>query len=299
MPADRQPVVENEIATVGLPDLRNGKVRLICATIYCSRYDDGDQAARQARWQLDWYRRVADEGLLRLVKTPADMADEGPLGAILLMEGADPITGLDDVKSWHDAGLRIVGLARNRTRYAGSNDSPGPLTDAGRRLARELDRVGMIFDASHLAEEAFWQLLDLISGPVIASHSNCRAIVPGERQLSDAMIRAIARRNGVIGINFYDKFLLPPDQYGKRRARLADVVDHVKHMCDVVGSAAHVGLGTDMDGGLGREQIPVEIRTSADLPRVADALSATDFSDQDILGIMGTNWGKFFSQHLH
>jgi membrane dipeptidase len=132
----------------------------------------------------------------------------------------------------------------------------------------------------------------------MASHSNCRAIVPGDRQLSDKMIRAIAARGGMVGINFYDKFLLPPNEQGKRRATLRDVAIHAKHMCDLIGSANHVGLGTDMDGGLGREQIPVEIETSADLPRVAEAMSAEGFTDDDVAVIMGKNWQKYFAQRL-
>jgi len=98
----------------------------------------------------------------------------------------------------------------------------------------------------------------------------------------------------VIGINFFDKFLLTPAEYGKRRATIADVANHARHMADVIGDAAHIGLGTDMDGGLGREQIPVEITTSADLPRVADALSQAGFSDLDVNRIMGFSWRTFF-----
>ncbi|HEY0910232.1 MAG TPA: membrane dipeptidase, partial [Bradyrhizobium sp.] len=149
-----------------------------------------------------------------------------------------------------------------------------------------------------LAEESFWNLLDASGGPVMASHSNCRSIVPTDRQLSDEMIRAIVKRGGVIGINFFDKFLIPSADYGSRRATLADVVNHLQHMCDLAGDADHVGLGTDMDGGLGREQIPQEIRTSADLPRVADALSAAGFGDESIAGILGANWLRFFESAL-
>jgi membrane dipeptidase len=149
-----------------------------------------------------------------------------------------------------------------------------------------------------LAEESFWQLLDLSPGPVMASHSNCRAIVPTDRQLSDDMIRALVRRGGVIGINFFDKFLVPPPEYKTRRATLADVVRHVRHMCDLAGDARHVGIGTDMDGGLGREQIPREILTSADLPRVGEALADAGFSDGDAQDILGGNWLRFFRDRL-
>jgi len=230
--------------------------------------------------------------------TPHGQDARVTLKAILLLEGADAIPSPADVAEWFDEGLRVVGLAWKATRYAGGTGQPGPLTTDGVRLVRELDRFGIIHDASHLAEESFWQLLDISSGPVIATHSNCRLIVPTDRQLSDDMIRAIIQRGGVIGINFFDKFLLRPEDYGRRRATLNDVVAHVRHICDLAGNAKHVGLGTDMDGGLGREQVPVEIETSADLPRVADALTSAKYSDDDIAAIMGLNWARFFQEHL-
>jgi membrane dipeptidase len=222
--------------------------------------------------------------------------DSDGLKAIVLMEGADPIVSVADVARWHEAGVRVVGLAWGKTRYAGGTGAPGPLTKEGIDLLVEFERLKIVHDLSHLAEESFWQVLDKTSGPVIASHSNCRAIVPTDRQLSDAMIRAVARRGGVIGINFYDRFLLRPDEFGKRRATVADVALHARHMADVIGDAAHIGLGTDMDGGLGREQIPVQIRTSADLPCVAEALAAAGFTDIDVKQIMGLSWLNFFEK---
>jgi membrane dipeptidase len=308
MAASLQPACGDEIATVGLPDLLAGHVGLICATIFCmpaegkeDGYRNSDEARQQAKSQLNWYQQCIDQKLLRFVRTPADLPakSDKPQAAILLLEGADAIRTPADVREWFDAGVRIVGLAWHRTRYAGGTGAPGPLTEDGRALVKELDRFHIIHDASHLAEQSFWDLLELGEGPIIASHSNCRAIIgEGDRHLSDEMIRAIANRGGVIGINFYEKFLLPKNQHGKRRATLADVVDHVKHICDLAGDAAHIGIGTDMDGGLGREQIPVEIQTSADLPKVADSLASAGFSDADITAVMGENWLKFFQLNL-
>jgi membrane dipeptidase len=308
-PAREQPVLENKIATVGLPDLRAGKVGLICATIFCEPVSDEDphgyrnaqEAHRAALVQIEWYQKQSTEGELRMVPAHGlkGRVTNG-LHAILLLEGADPIRTIEDVKHFFDAGVRIVGMAWKGTRYAGGTAAPGPLTRDGIELVRELDHFGIIHDASHLAEESFWQLLELTSGPIIASHSNCRAIVgedPHGRHLTDEMIRAIAKRGGVIGINFFDKFLLPHNQYGKRRAMLGDVVTHIKHICDLTGSTNHVGLGTDMDGGLGREQIPIEIETSADLPRVAEALHAAGFSGEQTDQIMGGNWLRYFRQY--
>jgi membrane dipeptidase len=302
-PAREQTADFEGIPSVGLPDLRAGGVGLICATIFCAPatpkepgYRNSDEAHAMAMEQLQWYRRQDQDGQMHLV-TQRNKLNDGPFNAIILLEGADPIREPGDVQFFFDQGVRIVGLAWRKTRYAGGTGAPGPLTPEGVGLVPELDRVGIVHDASHLAEQSFWQLLDISGGKVMASHSNCRSIVPTDRQLSDAMIRAIAARDGVIGINFYDRFLVPPSQAG-RRAKLSDVVAHVRHMCDLLGDDLHVGIGTDMDGGLGREQIPVEIETSADLPRIADALGAGGFSDSAVRGIMGENWRAFFARAL-
>jgi membrane dipeptidase len=290
-----------------LPDLRAGGVQLVCATIFCSPgtyggragYTNSEEARAQALSQLAWYRSCIDEKLIRFVRNLEDLVADQPLSAILLLEGADAIRTPDDLPEWFDAGLRIIGLAWKQTRYAGGTGAPGPLTSEGKSLVKHLDRLGIIHDTSHLAKQSFWDLLDLTDRAVIASHSNCRAIVgDGDRHLTDEMIRAITARSGVIGINFYDKFLLPRPEHGQRRATLADVVKHIKHISDLAGSTENIGIGTDMDGGLGREQIPVEISTSADLPRVAEALNSAGFSDKDIAGIMGENWRRFFASAL-
>jgi len=319
-PAREQITDEEGIPTVGLPDLHAGGVGLAIATIFCESgksssvgYTTADEAAAAGRRQLDWYHRHEEGGYFRIVRSKAELPSSGmpaiygnvpltspspALPIVLLLEGADPIRDAAEVGWWHQQGLRAVGLAWKQTRYAGGTLAPGPLTPAGIELARALDKSGIIHDTSHLAEESFWQLLEITTGPVMATHSNCRAIVPTDRQLSDAMIRAVAARGGVIGINFYQKFLLPPDEFERRRATLADVVRHCKHLCDLLGHARQVALGTDMDGGLGRDEIPVEIQTSADLPRVADALSAGGFGDQDVHGIMGKNWLRFLREAI-
>jgi membrane dipeptidase len=311
--AEQSPKDSDGTPSVGLPDLVAGDVGLVCATIFCepakgghAGYTTADQARAQALAQLHWYQSQSTAGTLRPVTSAAQLPTASPASAggsptthaILLMEGADPFRSPDDVPEWFDAGLRIVGLAWKSTRMAGGTGEPGPLTPEGRGIVQALDAHRIIHDTSHLAEESFWQLLELSSGPVMASHSNCRAIVPTDRQLSDDMIKALARRGGVIGINFYDKFLLPPAQHKTRRASLADLVAHVKHMCDLIGDATHVGLGSDMDGGFGAEHIPAEIKTAADLPKIADALTAAGFNTKEVDGIMGGNWVRFFQENL-
>ncbi len=315
-PASEQKPDPDDIPTVGLPDLHAGGVKLICATIYAEPdspkfkgYRTAEEAHTAGLRQMQWYLDREREGCFKIVRSRSDVgsasADRGEirsakadptLPAIILLEGADPIRNPDEVPFWFAQGVRLVGLAWRQTRYAGGTGNPGPLTADGKALVKALDAVGMIHDASHLAEESFWQLCELSPGPIIASHSNCRSIVPTDRQLSDAMIRAIVQRGGVIGINFFDRFLLPPGE--KRRATLGDVIAHMQHICDLAGSANHVAIGTDMDGGLGRDQIPQEITTSADLPKLADALSSAKFSDTDVVNIMSGNWLRYFTANL-
>jgi membrane dipeptidase len=302
MPAKNQPIADNEIATVGFPDMRAGDVGLIFATIFCSPksyknagYSTPEEAHEQALSQLKQYRAWHDVGQLRQLgyggtfHTPYTNTPQ----SLILLEGAEAIRTPADAKLFYDAGVRIVGLTWQKTRYAGGTSTPGPLTDLGRELVKELDRLGILLDASHLAERSFWDLFNFTGSLLIASHSNCRAIVgrdPGERHLTDAMIRAIAERGGVIGMNFYDKFLLPFAEFGKRRAKLDDVVAHIKHICDLTGSADHVAIGTDLDGGLGREQVPEEIETIADLGKLRDALIASKFTAEDAEKVMSGNW---------
>jgi membrane dipeptidase len=308
-PAVEQDPAGREIPTVGLPDLRAANVGLICATIFAMPaladqpgYRNADEAYTVGKAQLAWYGEQASARHFRFVRWRQDVPNTGqsgvPMPLILLLEGADPLRTPDDLPVWFEAGLRIVGLAWKQTRFAGGTDAPGPLTAKGLELIPHLDRFGIIHDLSHLDDQSFWQLLDRTNGPVMASHSNCRAFVPTNRQLSDEMIRAIVKRDGVIGINFYDRFLLPPDEYGKRRANLGDVVRHIDHVCQLAGTANHVAIGTDMDGGLGRNEIPEEIETSADLPKLGEALKGAGCDEHAVVGIMGENWMRFFRRTL-
>jgi len=310
-PADLQKPDSDGTPSVGLPDLRRGGASLICASIFCQPagvgsggYSTADEAHAMALQQLRWYEAQAAAGHFIIVTDSAGLptvgaADSGGgLPVVLLMEGAEPVRSEEDLRFFHAAGLRIVGLAWRRTRFAGGTGAPGPLTAEGRWLVRRIDELGMIHDVSHLAEEAFWQLLEQSRGPVMASHSNARAVVPTDRQLSDAMIRALAARGGVVGINLYDRFLVPPEELRRRRAAVGDIVRHIRHICDLLGNCRHVGIGSDMDGGFGREHLPEGIHNWSDIRSLEDALSAAGFADADVAAIMSGNWLRFMAGAL-
>ena len=306
---------KNGTPTVGLPDLVKGNVRIIFGTIWappCLQgvdvqpcYRTPTEAYEMAIQQLDYYKDLASQGHVRLILNRRDLdsvlEDQNQIGILLLMEGADPILTPENVHDWYAQGLRILAPSWRATRYAGGTHMPGPLTDAGRKLMGQLERSRLILDVSHMSEESFFEALNLFSGTVIASHSNCRVFVPTDRQLSDEMIRALISRDGVIGAVFNNPFLVSGwTEAGKVKSQvtLTHVVQHIRHICDIAGNARHVAIGSDLDGGFGVESTPTEIDTVADLGKLALALSSNGFSDEDIGGILQGNWMRILKKAL-
>ncbi len=295
--------------SITLASLREGAVSRFLATLYTGLGTDGpcgyatidsDAAHDAARAQHRVYSSLAETGALRLARSSCEIeSPQDGAVAILLMEGADPIRTPDEAEWWFDRGVRVVGLTWARgTRYAGGNAAPGPLTPAGRVLVRVLDQLGVIHDLSHLADEAAWQLLDLARRPVIASHSNCRALALGhsQRNLPDDLIRAIGERGGVIGLNLFSLFLSPQGE--KRRATIEETISHVERIVELTGRNDVVALGSDMDGGFGADRLPEGINSPRDLPRLTEALQARGWSEDQVKGFQFENWMRFLRQSL-
>jgi membrane dipeptidase len=223
----------------------------------------------------------------------------GDVGIVVLMEGADPIRTPDDVPVWHDEGVRIVGLAWKRTRYSGGTGTPGPLTAEGRGLVDALSEHGVMLDLSHAAEEAYFEALDRFSGIVIASHANPRALCPGDRQLSDEMIRRLVHRDGVVGIVPFNRMLDPGwSGPGAPRIPLQRVAEAILHVAEVAGTHRAVAIGSDFDGGFGALSAPAGLDTVADLTRIADALSDAGLADAMIEDVLGGNWIRILKRAL-
>lgn len=299
-----------ETAMIGLPELRRGDVGLVFGTIFVPP-GEPEAVVADGQAQLAFYSELAAQHIgVRLVATRGELAalhadwaraprpDARPVGVTLLMEGADPLRDPDDLETWVRRGLRILGPAWRATRYAGGTRAPGPLTDLGRALLPEMERLGVVLDVSHLAEESFWQALDRFAGPVIASHANCRALVPTDRQLSDDMIRALAERDAVIGAVLANQFLVAGWTHAAGPVTLDAVVRHIDHIAQLTGTTRHCAVGTDLDGGFGVESTPAELDSVADLPRLADALARHGYSQDDIGGILGGNWLRLLEQSL-
>jgi len=310
---------------VTLPSLAEGRVTHALATVYTAPHpgDDAPPESETGPWnyrpddtltmyragmrQLKLYAAWRQAGLVRPLHTPDDRGEpDGSLAMGVLIENADPIESPEHLGEWAEGGVVAIGLAwATPSRYAAGNaiepaDDFG-LTDAGRAMVARMDELGVVADLSHLSPRAVADVLEQTDKPVIASHSNCRALMDGlderaaQRHLDDATIREIARRGGVVGLNLYSPFLRASIGHGSPdRATLADAVAHVEHACAVIGDRRHVGLGSDMDGGFPADRLPEGIDKPADLEKLAGALSARGWSDADVDGFAFTNWARFW-----
>jgi membrane dipeptidase len=314
--------------TVALPEMRQGRVALCFATLLARStgrpvphldYASATQAHAIAQGQLAYYHALAQAGHIRLITGLAGLdshmaewqawdaahrdestAGAPPLAFIVTMESADPILDPAHLPAWWAAGLRIIGPAHyGPGRYAGGTGTELGLTDLGLALLAEMAGLGLLLDLTHLSDQAFWQALARFSGPVLASHNNCRALVPHQRQFSDQQLTAICQRDGVIGAAF-DAWMLQPGwvtgQSSNESVTLNHVVDHIDYICQLAGNSRHAAIGSDLDGGFGREQSPHDLDTIADLPRLADLLRGRGYTNDDIAAILHGNWLRLLRQ---
>ncbi|CAH0999560.1 hypothetical protein LEM8419_00860 [Neolewinella maritima] len=308
--------------TVALPELRRGGVGLVFATLIARYSATGSrqknlalpgwhspaQAYASAQGQLAWYRemerlgemvqisdRAGLERHLELWRT-AETTNALPVGYVLALEGADSIVTLDHLHQYYAQGLRSVGLAHfGPGRYAAGTNSDGSgLTAAGRELVREMNTLNMLLDVTHLTDRGFYEALELYTGPLLASHQNCRALVPGERQFSDAQLRAVIERGGVVG-GALDAWMLQAGYVRGQSPRalgigLERIIDHYDHVCQLAGNADHIAIGSDLDGLFGTEQSPYDLDTVADLQRIGPLLRGRGYTEAEVEQVLSGNW---------
>lgn len=295
-----------------------------------------------AQGMLAYYRQLEWMGVCRLVRTAADLdaaaaawraaiggereqgqprgpidqiptpapsggaetaAGGPPFGFVLGTEGADCIVSPSQLPLWWEDGLRVVSLVHyGMSKYAHGTGADGPLTADGRALLDAMDEIGAVLDVTHQCDASFWESLERFKGPVLASHQNSRAIVPGGRQMSDDQLRALVERDAIIGPALDNWMLYPGYVRGETpntAVQLADYVKHIDHICQLAGNARHVAIGSDLDGGYGYEQTPHDLNTIADLLQVPAMLRDRGYSAADVANIMGGNAIQFFRNALH
>lgn len=313
--------------TVALPEMRQGRIALAFATMLTRStgvpvahldFPSPFQCYGIAHGQLAYYRALEQAGHIRIITDlagldrhiaeweswdaapDADPEHSPPLGFIISMEGADAIISPDQLAEWRAAGLRLLGIVHYGSgRYAGGTGVESGLTGPGIALLAEMERLGILLDLTHCSDRAFWQALERYSGPVLASHNNCRALVPHQRQFSDEQLRAIFERDGVVGAALDVWMLDPYWTIGDRineKVSLAHVVDHIDYMCQLAGNSRHVAIGSDLDGGFGREQSPSDLDTIADMQKLIGLLAGRGYTDENIAAIMYGNWLRLLRQ---
>ena len=306
-------------STVSLPEMRNGKIGICVATMIArfvkpesklQGWNSQEQAWAQTQGQFAWYKAMEDCGEMMQIKNTDSLknhlskwqnenANRLPIGYILSLEGADSIVDMNYLEKAYRNGLRAIGPAHYGPGvYAYGTDSEGGIGNKGRELLKEMERLNIILDATHLCDESFWEALGNFNGHVWASHNNCRSLVPHNRQFSDEQIKVLIERGAVIG-GAFDAWMLKPNWIrGKSQPKdedvfLSTVVDHIDHVCQLAGNSLHSGLGTDLDGAFGTEQCPVDLDTIADLQKIPEILRQRGYSENDIENIMYKNWVRF------
>jgi membrane dipeptidase len=311
--------------TVSLAELRRGRIGLVVAT-QIARYvkpsnplegwHSPEQARAMTEAQLAWYREMEERGEMAAITSrgaldghlarweAATGSEEPPIGYVLSLEGADSIVSMAHLERSWQAGLRAVGPAHyGPGTYAQGTDATGGLGPRGRELLAHMERLGIILDATHLCDDSFREAMDLFGGRVWASHSNCRALVPHNRQFSDDQIRRLVDRGAVIGVALDAWMLVPGWQRGRTMpaeagVTLSTVVDHIDHICQVAGNASHVGIGSDLDGAFGTEQTAADLDTIADLARLPGLLAARGYTPADVAAIASGNFVRFLRDAL-
>jgi membrane dipeptidase len=304
---------------VNFEELRKGNIGLVVAT-QIARYVAPDnplpgwhspeQAWAHTQAQLAWYKEMEAQQELTAITDQTSLEThlkywnenqsvKKSIGYILSLEGADSLVSIHHLEKAYEYGLRALGPAHyGPGRYAQGTDATGGLGNQGRVLLKEIERLNIILDATHLCDESFWEALKNFNGHVWASHHNCRALVNHNRQLSDDMIKALIERGAVIG-GVLDAWMLVPNWVrGKctpeqMNCNLEKLIDHYDHICQIAGNANHIGIGSDLDGAFGKEQSPYDLDTIADLQKISTLLSKRGYSPQDIENVMHGNWLRF------
>jgi membrane dipeptidase len=316
---------------LGWPEYQRGQVAVIFSTLFAAParkrelwdtiwYPDFDTAHRLYRDQILLYQKLTDsqpdkfrlitsrrelDSVIEHWSAPPQNDDGHPVGLIYLMEGADGIRSPHELAEWYELGLRLIGLAWVGTRYCGGTGDPGPLTDEGKKLLAAMADYNFMLDLSHMDEAAALEALDQYAGPIMATHSNCAALMKDaetNRHITDRVLRGLIERGGVNGLLPLNSFLKVgwTRKSGSRREEvpLDTYIAHIDHICQLAGNADHAAIGSDFDGGFGLQSIPPELDSIADLQLIAAKLLERGYSESDAHKILGGNWLRFLQEHL-
>jgi len=289
----------SEEGHIDLPRLKEGGVNVQVFAHYIEHQYKPERALARFMKLLDVFyteieKNQADVEVALGYEDIIRITGSGKLAAIISIEGGEPISGdLAVLRNLYRLGVRAIGLTWNERNDiadgAGEWRSAGGLTRFGVEVVQEMNRLGMLVDVSHLAEPSFWDVIKYSAQPIIASHSNARALCDHVRNLADDQIRALAAGGGVMGVVFAPAFVHP------EKATLERILDHIDHVVELVG-IDHVGLGSDFDG-IGAT--PEGLDDVSRLPAITVGLVERGYSEADIKKILGGNYLRVFKEVFH
>lgn len=289
---------------IDLPRITDGGVDCLLFAMVVSRGMYKGRRLRRLLQMLDVFFTEMKENpeLISLARTYEDIMkniEEGRVSAVISIEGGEALEGeLGVLRLLHKLGVRSLTLthfARNELGDGSRDDGGSHLTEFGVEVVEEMEKLGMLVDVSHINETGFWDVMDLVKKPVIASHSNCKALSDHHRNLTDAQIEAISDKDGVINLSFCGAFIKPGvnSREDIMKVSIDDWLDHVDHVVNLVGSN-HLGLGSDFDGGCGFPGMD----DISKMPMITKGLVAKGYSDEDITKILGGNNLRVFKKVL-
>jgi membrane dipeptidase len=309
-----------QTGTCSLPEYRRAELGVCVATLF-ARVEQAinhgfgcttpEACYACAHSHLAYYRAMEKRGQMRMLRTKGELSKHvdaykkspatTPLGFILSMECADAVLDPDNIHEWHEHGLRAIGITHyGANRYGGGTRSEVGLAAEALPLLKNIEKLGIALDLTHLSDRSFDQVRDYFTGRVLASHQNARKFCNWQRQFSDEQIKFVIERDGVLGMAF-DAIMMQPGWVRgvtKPTVTLERAVDNIDHVCQLAGNTRHVGIGSDLDGGYGFEQTPADLNTFADLQKLPALLEKRGYKTTDIEAIMHGNWLWFFGEVL-
>ena len=314
-----------------LPEMRHGKIAVALVKIVARHnrigsplwgYRGPEVTYAAARAQMIYYQMLEIQNQVKIIRNRLDLTNHLqlwsstvehsnlPVGLIVGMEGADPILQKEQVQQWWKEGLRVISLSHygiSTYCHGTGTGTTGGLFPPAKALLREMETNRIILDVTHASDASAREAMELFNGPVIASHQNCRSLVPGERQFPDDLLTSVIQRGGVIGVSM-DSWMLykggrdwsnpQPQTFSREDITLEDYVDHIDYICQLAGNSLHAAIGGDTDGQGGRAGAPAEIDTVADYQKISKVLEDRNYSSEEIANILYRNWQRFFENSL-
>jgi membrane dipeptidase len=304
IPPRRKLGVISEHGQIDIPRISDGGVNCLIFAMYVNP----QYSSRLLRLlqMLDKFQREIEENketitIVTNYKEITETIEKEKIAALISVEGGEPLEGkIESLRTVHRLGVRSLTLThfpRNRLEDGSGADSGSHLTEFGKEVVQEMNKLGMIVDISHLNETGFWDVIELTKDPILATHSNCKALCDHHRNLTDEQIRAVSETGGVLNLSFCGSFLKSgidfSDKASLEKLKVDDWLDHLDHAVDLVGSE-HVGIGSDLDGGCGFPGLDDITK----FPSLTQGMVSRGYSDKEIKRILGENNMRVFKEVL-